>query len=128
MAKKIKNQAEEITSPETPAETTPNEVVSDPTPAVETNPTPEVQEAPAPEAAPEVPQTAVAVAERPSFRLERKLENYLPEATKFPSIRGGICEFCGVIDSKVPSWQQWTLCKHYSGLKEIKCSYCPPGS
>ena len=42
----------------------------------------------------------------------------------FPEVRGGICEFCGVIDGNYPSHYQYKLCPHYRG-KQLQCSYCP---
>lgn len=43
----------------------------------------------------------------------------------FPNVRGGVCEFCGVIDGNYPSNYQYKLCPHYRG-KQLACSYCPP--
>lgn len=42
----------------------------------------------------------------------------------FPEVRGGICEYCGVIDGNYPSEYQYKLCPHYRG-KQLACSYCP---
>lgn len=42
----------------------------------------------------------------------------------WPKVRGGICDFCGVIDPNVPSQFQYKLCGHYRG-KQLACSYCP---
>jgi hypothetical protein len=42
----------------------------------------------------------------------------------FPQVRGGICEYCGVIDSNYPSEYQYKLCPHYRG-KQLRCMYCP---
>ena len=42
----------------------------------------------------------------------------------FPEVRGGICEYCGVIDANYPSQYQYKLCPHYRG-KQLSCSYCP---
>lgn len=42
----------------------------------------------------------------------------------FPEVRGGICEYCGVIDKNYPSEQQYKLCGHFRG-KNLACSYCP---
>lgn len=42
----------------------------------------------------------------------------------FPEVRGGVCEFCGVIDGNYPSEMQYKMCPHYRG-KQLLCSYCP---
>ncbi len=43
---------------------------------------------------------------------------------RFPPMRGGICEFCGVLDPKVESKFQYRLCPHYRGM-QARCTYCP---
>lgn len=43
---------------------------------------------------------------------------------RFPQIRGGICEFCGVLDPNVESKFQYRLCPHYRGM-QARCTYCP---
>jgi len=47
-----------------------------------------------------------------------------PTSRRFPQVRGGICEYCGVIDQNQPSQYQYKLCPHYRGL-QLQCSYCP---
>lgn len=47
-----------------------------------------------------------------------------PVTRSFPNVRGGICEFCGVMDSNTPSQYQYKLCPHYRGL-QLWCKYCP---
>ena len=47
-----------------------------------------------------------------------------PRTRRLPQIRGGICEFCGVVDGNVPSQHQYQLCPHFRGLGEMHCSYC----
>ena len=42
----------------------------------------------------------------------------------YPEVRGGVCEFCGIIDGNYPSNYQYKLCQHYRG-KQLACSYCP---
>lgn len=42
----------------------------------------------------------------------------------FPQVRGGICDWCGVLDPNTPSQFQYKLCPHYRG-KQLACSYCP---
>ena len=43
---------------------------------------------------------------------------------RMPEIRGGVCEFCGVLDRNVPSQFQYQLCSHFRGMGEMRCSYC----
>lgn len=40
-----------------------------------------------------------------------------------PRIIGGVCEYCGVLDSNVEGKYQYKLCKHYKD-REMKCSFC----
>lgn len=42
----------------------------------------------------------------------------------FPTVRGGVCDHCGVLDGNVPSEFQYKLCQHYRGM-QLSCSYCP---
>ena len=42
----------------------------------------------------------------------------------YPEVRGGICEYCGVIDGNQPSEFQYKLCGHFRGM-QLACSYCP---
>lgn len=44
---------------------------------------------------------------------------------RYPSIRGGVCEFCGTLDPLLPPEQQYKLCPHFRGLGDIRCTYCP---
>ncbi len=53
-------------------------------------------------------------------RMGMKAEPYVHH---YPQVIGGVCEFCGVIDSNKPSTEQYKLCAHYKGL-ELQCSYC----
>lgn len=59
------------------------------------------------------------------MRVERQNDQGVPMARRFPDIRGGICEFCGVIDRNQPSHFQYKLCNHYRGM-QIRCTYCKP--
>ncbi len=43
---------------------------------------------------------------------------------RLPQIRGGTCEYCGVLDPNVPAQFQYQLCPHFRGLGEMRCSYC----
>jgi len=47
-----------------------------------------------------------------------------PVVNRYPQVRGGICEYCGVIDPRLPSTEQYKLCEHYRG-QELFCVYCP---
>jgi hypothetical protein len=58
------------------------------------------------------------------MRLERQGADTVPMSRRFPQIRGGQCEFCGVIDPHQPADLQYKLCSHYRGM-EAKCVYCP---
>lgn len=42
----------------------------------------------------------------------------------YPQVRGGVCEYCGVMDPNQPSQYQYKLCPHYRGMN-LGCSYCP---
>lgn len=57
-------------------------------------------------------------------RIERQGVKAEPYSARYPQVRGGICEFCGVLDPKVSSEQQYKLCPHYRGT-QLQCSYCP---
>lgn len=58
------------------------------------------------------------------MRVERQGAVSEPYTRRFPQIRGGICEFCGVIDRNVESKYQYKLCPHYRGM-DARCTYCP---
>lgn len=60
------------------------------------------------------------------MRVERTGDLPSPVSRRFPQVRGGICEYCGVIDRDQPSQYQYKLCNHYRGL-QLQCSYCPVG-
>lgn len=80
--------------------------------------------------APEV-QVPVAVQQHytpPQKRLERQGSSSAPMVHHMPEIRGGICEWCGVMDPNVASQYQYQLCPHFRGLGEMRCSYCPETS
>lgn len=48
-----------------------------------------------------------------------------PITAIYPQIIGGICEYCGVMDRLKPDYLQYTLCPHFKGVGEVRCSYCP---
>ena len=56
--------------------------------------------------------------------VERQGSRSEPYTRRYPQVRGGICEFCGVLDNKVPSEFQYQLCPHFRGIGELRCSYC----
>ena len=58
------------------------------------------------------------------MRVERQGSQSEAYTRRFPQIRGGICEFCGVLDKNVPSQHQYQLCPHYRGM-QARCTYCP---
>lgn len=63
-----------------------------------------------------------APAPRPKT-IERQGARSEPYTQRYPQVRGGICEFCGVLDPRVSSEFQYKLCPHYRGM-ELRCSYC----
>ena len=55
--------------------------------------------------------------------IERQGDTSAPYSRRFPQVRGGVCEFCGVLDPSVPSQHQYKLCPHYRGM-QLRCTYC----
>lgn len=43
----------------------------------------------------------------------------------YPKVRGGICDFCGILDANQDSQDQYKLCPHYRGI-QLECNYCDP--
>ena len=43
----------------------------------------------------------------------------------YPRVKGGICDWCGVLDPNQDSQDQYKLCPHYRGLT-LECNYCDP--
>lgn len=74
------------------------------------------------------PATATPVYQAPlnprQMQLERQGEATSPLTIHFPEVRGGICEYCGVLDPNYPSEYQYKLCPHYRGM-QLRCRYCP---
>lgn len=79
------------------------------------------------------PETAVVepvyqpayIAPQPrEMRVERQGNRSEPYTRRHPQVRGGVCEYCGVIDGNYPSQHQYKLCPHYRGM-QLRCSYCP---
>lgn len=58
--------------------------------------------------------------------LERVGAISTPMTRMKPKVTGGICEFCGVVDSQQPSEVQYRLCPHFTDIGELRCTYCPP--
>lgn len=56
--------------------------------------------------------------------VERQGDVSAPQVHFYPQVRGGICEYCGVIDPHQPSQYQYKLCPHYRGM-QLRCTYCP---
>lgn len=60
------------------------------------------------------------------LEVERVADQSSGSTVRFYSVRGGVCDYCGVIDANQPSEVQYKLCRHYKG-KQLSCSYCPAG-
>lgn len=58
------------------------------------------------------------------LRVERQGDVSSPVTARYPQVRGGTCEYCGVIDPRQPGDQQYKLCPHYRGMP-LRCTYCP---
>lgn len=58
------------------------------------------------------------------MRIERQGALSEPYVRHYPEVRGGVCDFCGILDPNVPSQFQYKLCQHYRGM-QLMCSYCP---
>ncbi len=56
--------------------------------------------------------------------IERQGRQGVPMVRRYPEVRGGICEFCGVINPSKPSTEQYKLCPHFKDIGELRCSYC----
>lgn len=59
-----------------------------------------------------------------NMRVERSGNISAAVSVRWPQIRGGTCEFCGVIDPAVPAQYQYKLCPHFRGMT-ARCTYCP---
>lgn len=57
--------------------------------------------------------------------IERRGTRTEPYTRRLPQVRGGVCEFCGVIDPLVASQDQYRMCSHFRNIGELQCSYCP---
>ena len=72
----------------------------------------------------EVPVYQAPVRQPRQMQVERQGEVSSPYSRRFPEVRGGICEYCGVIDGRYPSEMQYKMCEHYRGM-QLRCTYCP---
>lgn len=82
------------------------------------------------EAAPTIEQPVAPVHTQyapPPRSPERHAGGTTPLVHHYPEIRSGVCEWCGIINDKLPSTEQYKLCPHFNFLRggELKCSYCP---
>lgn len=75
-------------------------------------------------AAPVVLAPAPAPVQPRQKTLERRGMRTEAYTRRLPQIRGGVCEFCGVLDKNVPSQFQYQICPHFRGIGEMRCSYC----
>lgn len=86
---------------------------------------PATEREPAPDTVTQTYEAPVYQPQAPrQMHIERQGNLSEPYVRHFPDIRGGICEFCGVLDRNVPSHYQYKLCPHYRGM-DARCSYCP---
>lgn len=74
--------------------------------------------------APETIAVAPPVYQARNMRVERQGSQSEPFVHHYPDIRGGTCEWCGVLDRNVPAQYQYKLCPHYRGM-DARCTYCP---
>lgn len=74
------------------------------------------------------PATVPPVSQAPLMPRQKQLERQggvsAGYSIRYPEIRGGICEHCGVLDGNYPSEYQYKLCPHYRGM-QMRCVYCP---
>lgn len=56
--------------------------------------------------------------------IERQGSRTVPVTRRWPQVRGGICEWCGVIDKNYRSEDQYKLCPHFVEIGQLRCSYC----
>ena len=71
------------------------------------------------------PATVSANAQQPR-QMERQGGKTVPYTKMYPLVRGGLCDWCGVLDKNQPSTYQYKLCPHFRGMGDIECSYCDP--
>lgn len=78
------------------------------------------------------PVETVMVAPRPVYRrksIERQGGATSAMTQRYPVVRGGVCDFCGIIDRNYQyessGVHQYELCPHFRDIGKIACSYCP---
>ena len=68
------------------------------------------------------PNTVVLNAQQPRTTVRK--EGQMGARTRvYPKVKGGICDWCGVVDNNRDSVDQYKLCPHYRGLT-LECNYC----
>jgi hypothetical protein len=70
-----------------------------------------------------VPMSTMPYEAPRQFAVERRGSKTESQTRRWPSVHGGVCEFCGILDSNIPSQYQYKLCPHFRGM-ELRCSYC----
>ena len=70
------------------------------------------------------PKAVVATPALRKLRIERQGSAGVPMTYKLPDVRGGQCEWCGVMDPAQPAEYQYLLCPHYREIGALRCSYC----
>lgn len=58
-------------------------------------------------------------------RIERQGGVNAVVTQRWPIVRGGVCDHCGVLDRNLPSTEQYKLCPHFRDIGQLACSYCP---
>ncbi len=86
-----------------------------------TNPTTERPKAPATETEVVIEQPAPPP---PPKTLERQGDKSEPYTRRLPQVRGGVCEYCGILDKNTPSQYQYKLCPHFRDIGQLRCTYC----
>ena len=74
--------------------------------------------------APIAPELIAPTYVAPRKTIERQGARSEPYTRRYPQVRGGICEFCGVIDKNTPAEFQYKLCPHFREMGTLRCSYC----
>lgn len=87
-------------------------------------PTTERQEAPDTEVLMSAPVPQYVPPAPRQKTVERQGVRSEPYTRRYPQVRGGTCEYCGVLDVNVPAEHQYKLCGHFRGMGELRCSYC----
>ena len=70
------------------------------------------------------PEPQVLPVRQAAPTIERQGSRTVPVTRRWPQVRGGICEFCGVIDKNIRSEDQYKLCPHFREIGQLRCSYC----